>query len=119
MASDLHYLGRHPSRTHQVEMLRITIHENARAQTIQLEGKIAGPWVEELTRSWHSLALSLGTKAVCFDLRNVAFVDAKGRQLLREIYQKTNARFLADSPLTRYFVDDAMRQSSKNKEEGA
>jgi hypothetical protein len=99
-------------------MLRITIHENAKAETIQLEGKIAGPWVDELVRSWHSLAPALGSKALCLDLRNVAFVDAKGRQLLREIYQKTNASFLANSPLTRHFADEAMRQSLENGEEG-
>jgi anti-anti-sigma regulatory factor len=100
-------------------MLRITIHENARTQTIQLEGKIAGPWVEELARTWHSLALSLGSKALCLDLRDVSFVDVKGRQLLREIYQKTNGCFLADSPLTHHFADDAMGQSPKDGEEGA
>ena len=99
-------------------MLRITIHENAKTQTIQLEGKISGPWVDELVRSWHSLAPSLGPKTLRLDLRDVAFVDAKGRQLLREIYQKTNASFLADSPLTEHFADDAMRQSPENGEEG-
>jgi hypothetical protein len=52
-------------------------------------------------------------------IRNVDFVDGEGRQLLREIYQKTNAYFLTDSPLTRYFADDAMRQSSKDGKEGA
>ena len=99
-------------------MLRITIHEGAKTQTIQLEGKIAGPWVEEFNRTWHSLAPSLGSKQLHLDLRGVAWVDAKGRQLLRDIYQKTNASFLADSPLMQYFADDAMRQSPKNGEEG-
>jgi anti-anti-sigma regulatory factor len=99
-------------------MLRITIHEAAKTQTIQLEGKIAGPWVEELNRTWHSLALSLGSKRLHLDLRGVAWVDANGRQLLRNIYQKTNASFLADSPLMQYFADDVMRQSPKNGEEG-
>lgn len=99
-------------------MLRITIHEDARTQTIQLEGKIVGPWVEEFNRTWHSLSLSLGSKKLHLDLRNVAFVDAEGRQLLREIYQKTNACFLADSPLTRHFADDAMQQSPNHGEEG-
>jgi hypothetical protein len=99
-------------------MLRITIHDGANAQTIQLEGKIVGPWVEEFDRTWHSLAPSLGSKKLHLDLRSVAFVDAKGRQLLQEIYQKTNASFLADSPLTQYFADDAMQQSPKNGEEG-
>jgi hypothetical protein len=99
-------------------MLRITIHDGAMAQTIQLEGKIAGPWVEEFSRTWHSLAPSLGSKILHLDLRDVAFVDAKGRQLLREIYQGTNAYFVSDSPLTRYYAEDAMQQSPQHGEEG-
>ena len=99
-------------------MLRITIHENAAAQTIQLEGKIAGAWVEEFGRTWRSLAGSLGSKELHLDLRDVAFVDAKGRQLLRNIYQRTNACFLSDSPLTRYYAEDAMQQSPQHGEEG-
>jgi anti-anti-sigma regulatory factor len=99
-------------------MLRITIHENAKGPTIQLEGKIVGPWVEEFSRTWHSLAHSLGSKELRIDLRGVAFVDGRGRQLLREIYQKTKACFLTDSPLMQYFVDDAMRKSLKNGEKG-
>jgi anti-anti-sigma regulatory factor len=99
-------------------MLRITIHENAAAQTIQLEGKIAGPWVDEFGRTWRSLAASLGSKDLQLDLRGVAFVDAKGRQLLRNIYQRTNACFLSDSPLTRYYAEDAMQQSPQHGEEG-
>jgi hypothetical protein len=99
-------------------MLRITIHEGAKAETIQLEGKVVGPWVEELNPTWNSLAPSLGSRKLHLDLRGVAFVDAKGRQLLREIYQKSNASFLADSPLTQYFADDAMQQSPKDGGEG-
>jgi len=92
-------------------MLRITVQESERAQTIKLEGKIAGPWVEEFNRSWQSLEPLPSSRELQLDLREVAFVDAKGRELLRKIYQQTNARFLTDSPLTRYFADDAMQQS--------
>ena len=99
-------------------MLRITVQEGERTQTIKLEGKIVGPWVEEFNRTWHSLMPSLSSKELHLDLCGVAFVDAKGRELLREIYQKANARFLADSPLTRYFADDAMQRSPKDGEEG-
>ena len=102
----------------QARMLRITVEESERAQTIKLEGKIVGPWVEELNRTWHSLASSLGGKKLMLDMRSVGFVDGKGRQLLREIYQKTNACFLTDSPLTQYFAADAMRPSPENGEEG-
>jgi hypothetical protein len=99
-------------------MLRITVEERDRRQTIKLEGKIVGPWVEELNRTWHSLTPSLGCKQLNLDMRSVGFVDGKGRQLLREIYQKTNACFLTDSPLTQYFAEEAMRPSPKDGEEG-
>jgi len=102
----------------QAEMLRITVEGSERTETIKLEGKIVGPWVEELNRTWHALAPSLGHKQLKFDMRSVAFVDGKGRRLLREIYQHTNACFLADSPLTQYFADDAMQKSPKDGEEG-
>lgn len=99
-------------------MLRITLQESERAQTIKLEGKIAGPWVEEFNRSWQSLEALPSSRELQLDLREVAFVDAKGRELLRKIYQKTNARFLTDSPLTQYFADDAMQQSPREGEQG-
>jgi hypothetical protein len=98
-------------------MLKITVYEDQMAHTIKLEGKIVGPWVEEFQRVWTLLGPSLGSKKLQIDLRGVAFTDDKGKQLLREIYQKTHARFLADSPLTQYFADDAM-QARNQKQEG-
>ena len=54
---------------------------------------------------------SAGYKKLQLDLRDVAFADDKGRKVLREIYQKTHAGFLTNSPLTKYFADDAMQIS--------
>jgi hypothetical protein len=102
----------------QAEMLRITVQDGEKNQTIKLEGKIVGPWVEEFERTYQSVVPSLGARELHLDLRGVGFVDIKGRSLLHEIYQKTNARFLADSPLTRYFVEDAMRESENNGQKG-
>ncbi len=119
LACDLHYKGRETEKLSQPEMLRITIEASERTHTIKLDGKIAGPWVEELGRTWRLLAVSLGGKQLVMDMRNVTFVDGKGRQLLREIHLQTGACFLTDSLLTRYFADEAMRQSSKDGAKGA
>lgn len=112
MASDLHYQSREANRADSGEDAENHHSRGCKAQTIQLEGKVTGPWVEELNSTWHSLAPSLDSKELHLDLREVAFVGGNGRRLLREIYQKTNASFLADSPLTPYFAEDAMRQSA-------
>jgi hypothetical protein len=100
-------------------MLRITVEEDARSVTIKLEGKVAGSWVEEFDRAWRSLEPSWGTKKFSLDLRGVSFVDSEGRQLMHEIYERTGAVFLANSPLTTYFAEEAMRASKKNGHKGA
>ncbi len=99
-------------------MLKITVHNSNKTQTIQLEGKITGPWVAEFDRTWHSLAPALGSKKLQLDLRSVDFIDAKGTRLLHDIYRETRACFLTDSPLTQYFADVAMGKSQKDGEQG-
>jgi ABC-type transporter Mla MlaB component len=65
-------------------MLRISVaSDSSQAIQFQLEGNLAGPWVEEL-RSLTDDALSQ-KKAVSLDLRGVRFVDTKGVALLREL----------------------------------
>jgi anti-anti-sigma regulatory factor len=95
-------------------MLRITVHNGEKTQTILLEGKISGLWVEELDRTWHNLAPELGKKKLQLDLRSVDFVDGKGSQLLRDIYRATKASFLTDSPLTQHFADVATRKTLRD-----
>lgn len=99
-------------------MLRITIHDGTKNERTKLEGKLAEPCVEEVSRVWQSLLASPSGKELHLDLRGVGFVDAKGRELLREIYRQTNASFLADSPLTRHYAGEAMERSPKIGEEG-
>jgi hypothetical protein len=33
-------------------MLRITLHDNPESLTVQLEGRLAGPWVREVEDCW-------------------------------------------------------------------
>lgn len=99
-------------------MLKITICEGPTAKTIQLEGKITGPWVQEFQTVWNAIRSSLGSKGLQVDLRGITFVDNSGRQVLREIYQRTKAIFLANSPLTQYYADDAMQKCPEGGEEG-
>ena len=76
--------------------------------TIKLEGRVAGPWIGELRRTWHSLAPSLTSKHVCVDLCEATFVDAAGMNLLINI-RKSGAGFRADTPMTKYWVEEIER----------
>ena len=68
-------------------MLKISIVSDS-DQTIQfqLEGKLVGPWVEELRRLSDE-ALS-NRKNVSLDLERVWFVDSRGVTLLRDLAKR-------------------------------
>jgi hypothetical protein len=84
---------------------------------LKLEGKIVGPWVSEFDRTWRSLAPSLGSRKLVVDLRGVMHMDSEARLLLTEIHQKTGADFLADTPMTQYFADEARHPAKKEPTE--
>jgi hypothetical protein len=94
-------------------VLKITVEEKAKLVTLKLEGRIAGPWVAEFNRTWHSLAPSLDSKQLSLDLREVTHIDAEGRRLLVEIYGKTGAEFQTDSLLIEFYAQEAMREHPK------
>jgi ABC-type transporter Mla MlaB component len=88
--------------------MRVTINDREREQvTLKIEGSVAGLQVPELDRAWHDLAPSLGKKKLHVDLRGVTHVDGTGRSLLAEIHAQTGADFMADTPLTKYFAQEA------------
>ena len=68
-------------------MLKISIiSDSDQAIALQLEGKLVGPWVEEL-RKLSDEALSL-QKSVSLDLERVWFVDSRGVTLLRDLAKR-------------------------------
>jgi hypothetical protein len=99
-------------------VLRISVESADSWVAMRLEGKVIGPWVEECHRAWESIRADLGSKQLRLDLRGVTFVNERGTEMLREIQQASNAEVLADSPLTKYFAEQIMRQIQKTEEEG-
>lgn len=73
----------------------------------------------ELDRAWQSLAASLGSKKLLVDLREVTHMDLNGRQVLADIHSATGAKFVADTPLTKYFAAEARRKNKNDTEEEA
>jgi anti-anti-sigma regulatory factor len=64
-------------------MLRIT---RVAGPVLKLEGRLLGPWVDELRRACADLENPPGR--LCLDLAAVTFVDAAGARLLRELRQQ-------------------------------
>lgn len=89
--------------------MRITVQPEQDVVTIKVEGRVVNRAVEELRRIWHELLASLGSRKLCIDLRGLTFLDAAGRQLLAEMHGNCEANFLADTPMTKYFAEEAVR----------
>jgi ABC-type transporter Mla MlaB component len=88
-------------------MLKITIHPEAGVARLKLEGRLAGPWVEELDRCWREVA---GTQQshVAVDLTGVTFIDPEGKALLARMWQQ-GAMLHAVGCLTRCIVEDVTK----------
>ena len=66
-------------------MLRITVVESSRiAVTLRVEGRITGPWVEEL-RTACKVHTFPGQVELSLELADISFADAAGIALLREL----------------------------------
>jgi hypothetical protein len=64
-------------------MLRIVVETARGSGTVRAEGRVIGPWVEELRRSCEGVLTSGAALAV--DLSDVSFVDRDGIELLRSL----------------------------------
>jgi anti-anti-sigma regulatory factor len=87
-------------------MLRITTQEDEQAIEITLEGRIAGPWVAEISRAWMETAPRLASRKLSLDLRNVTYADALGKQALRHIHAQSGAELIASTPWTQYLAEE-------------
>ena len=97
--------------------LRISLQETERAIEITLEGRVAGPWVAELSRVWVETAPRLDSRNLILDLRNVTYADDAGTGALRAIYAQTHARLFAGTPWTEYLAEEIRRSKAEQIDE--
>ena len=69
-------------------MLRIYIHEDQPVTSFELEGKLVGPWVQEVERNWEIISARHSGKTMLVDLAHVTFIDLDGQALLRRMRRK-------------------------------
>jgi uncharacterized protein YqfA (UPF0365 family) len=72
-----------PLSHHKAIMLRITSISDAEGQRLKLEGKLLGPWVEELRIHCASISAQLAKPQL--DLEAVSYVDSAGAKVLQTL----------------------------------
>ena len=84
-------------------MLRITVRDSPESLTVQLEGRLAGPWVREMEECWQTTRASQRKAVLRFDLTGVTYIDAAGKEFLAAMHTE-GAEFLACGCLMRAVV---------------
>jgi ABC-type transporter Mla MlaB component len=94
-------------------MLRITVHDKPGAQTFQLEGRLAGPWVRVLEECWQSTLASQRKPILRVDLTGVTSLDAAGQACLAALHRQ-GAEFVAADCLTKAVVAEITQAPAPN-----
>ncbi|HYK65044.1 MAG TPA: TolC family protein [Patescibacteria group bacterium] len=90
------------ARRSESVMLKITTHDDPAATTIQVEGKLVGPWAKELEQVWSSQPAD---KARVVDLTSTLFIDDEGKRVLTKLFRE-GAFFRTSGPLTCSIVSE-------------
>jgi hypothetical protein len=87
-------------------MLKITAQSRSEPEAllIILEGRLAGPWVEELSVCWDQLSVDQRDRTT-IALTGMTFIDDQGKELLAGLWQQ-GADLKAAGCLTRCIVED-------------
>jgi ABC-type transporter Mla MlaB component len=98
-------------------MLRITTQNEDATLVLRLEGRLHGPWVDELRNCWQRARESIGNAAIRIELVDVGFVDAAGKALLAEMHGAGD-ELLAQGCLAKAIRDEivAGRSASQDRE---
>lgn len=83
-------------------MLKISKHTDGTMTIFNLEGKLAGPWVDELEQCWRGAGGDHSRVRVV--LEAVTFIDGAGRALLGEMHRQ-GVELLARGCMTKAIVE--------------
>ena len=84
--------------------MKATIERNGKKILLKVEGKLCGPWVEELRGCWESLLATAGGHPIAVELADVSFIDESGKELL-SMMAKGGAEIRAEGCLTSAIVN--------------
>jgi hypothetical protein len=75
-------------------MLRITVTDTPSEQQWTLQGRLTGPWVDQLQSCWMNSHAAREARACVVDVTDLTAVDQKGEEVLRAMVRE-GAKFHA------------------------
>ncbi|MFO0698205.1 MAG: hypothetical protein U0236_03165 [Nitrospira sp.] len=91
-------------------MLKATTYMNGDITVVRVEGRLIGPWVDELARHWTTLS----GKQVQIDLSDVSFVDDQGKALLVKLH-RSGVEPVGEGFLCRGLIEEIISSSTSQE----
>ncbi len=98
-------------------MMKITFCNSSETAVLKVEGKLAGPWVDELEKTWKDIKPMTKAENLRVDLCAVTYVDAEGRHLLEQMH-KAGVDLVGDGIMTRYMIEKIKHDNNGHKSNG-
>ena len=98
-------------------MLRITTEKKRGKTILNVEGRLAGPWVAALEQCWRELHAASPREKFHIDLCSVSFIDAAGKVLLKEIHRQ-GGQLIAEGCLNQSIVGEILKGGSQDAGKG-
>jgi hypothetical protein len=103
-------------------MLRVTLIERDGSATLKLEGKLSGPWVDEMEQCWAAFSRQRGRVRLKLNLQDLTYADNRGRDLLLQM-EYEGASLMSASEFLWHLLhdegssgDDFGKKQNKNEE---
>ena len=93
-------------------MLRIDSLNENELTTLNVEGRLVGPWVNELEQCWKKVVEVRPPQLVRINLSAVGFIDSEGKQLLCKM-RKQGAVLVPTGCFMKSIVEEIEREASK------
>jgi outer membrane protein len=86
-------------------MMKVTIELLPGRKSLRVEGRLSGPWVQELEHAWRTVAAESREEPVAVNLCGVTFIDPAGKKLLSEMVRE-GAELRAEGCMTKALVEE-------------
>jgi len=93
-------------------MLRITLTKAAHLITLKLDGRLSGPWVDELRKAWDAARDRYSERPIEIDLTEVTFVGPDGLELLRTMSDE-GTELRSTSLMTKFMIGRIQHDDTK------
>jgi anti-anti-sigma regulatory factor len=84
-------------------MLKISIVDTRTERKLVVEGKLSGPWVDELRSTWRNAGRDLDGRKVVIDLSSLTVISREGEEAIFDL-MKQGAKFSCAGILTRHVL---------------